>query len=312
MADLSQPGWEKAGREAEFFGVFAPIPTPFEGIGISFSRLAENIARWNQTRLAGLVVLGSNGEFVLLDEDEKVALVARVRELTAPTKKVVAGTGCESTRATVRLTKACARAGADAVLVVTPHYYKGSMTDAALERFYLDVAEASPVPVLLYNMPRSTGLNLAPALVARLAKAHPNIVGVKDSAGDIAQIAETVRLAPPGFSVFAGSASFLLATLALGGVGGTLALANIAPNECCAIYEHWQAGQLEQARELQLRLLPVNQAVTARWGVPGLKSAMDRLGYYGGPPRPPLLPLDEDERIELRDILIAAGLLPPA
>jgi len=289
-------------------GIFAPIPTPFEGDAISFTRLAENVTRWNATRLAGLVVLGSNGEFVLLDEGEKEALVARVRELAEPAKKVVAGTGCESTRATVRLTKAAAGAGADAVLVITPHYYKGAMTEAALERYYKDVAEQSPVPVLLYNMPRSTGLNLTPGLAARLA-AHPNIVGIKDSGGDIAQIAEIVRTVPDGFRVFAGSAGFLLAALAVGAVGGTLALANIAPDQCCDVFDHWRAGRTEEARRLQLRLLPANRAVTARWGVAGLKAAMDMLGYFGGLPRAPLQPLEEPERLELRRILAEARLL---
>jgi 4-hydroxy-2-oxoglutarate aldolase len=292
-------------------GIFAPIPTPFEvGSGeVAYGRLAENIEGLNGTPLAGLVVLGSNGEFVLLDENEKEALIDLTRELAAPDKKVIAGTGCESTRATIHLTRVAARARVDAVLVVTPHYYKGNMTDPALERFYLDVAEASPVPVLLYNMPRNTGLNLTPALVARLAR-HPNIAGVKDSGGDITQIAEFVRVTPPGFRVFAGSAGFLLATLALGGVGGTLATANIAPGECCEIQTLWAEGRVEEARRLQLRLLPVNRAVTTRWGVPGLKAAMDLLGWYGGPPRAPLLPLGDAEKGELRPILREAGLLP--
>jgi 4-hydroxy-2-oxoglutarate aldolase len=295
--------------ETSLGGIFAPIPTPFE-VGsdeIAYGRLAENIERWNQTALAGLVVLGSNGEFILLDESEKEALIDLTRELAAPGKKVIAGTGCESTRATIHLTRAAARAGVDAVLVVNPHYYKTAMSDAALERFYLDVAEASPVPVLLYNMPRNTGLNLSPALVARLSQ-HPNIAGIKDSGGDIVQIAEIIRITPPGFAVFAGSAGFLLPTLALGGAGGTLALANIAPAECCELHNHWLAGRVVEARQLQLRLLPLNRAVTAKWGVAGLKAAMDLLGYYGGPLRAPLLPLGEFDRNELAPLLREADL----
>lgn len=291
-------------------GIFAPIPTPFETDSgeVAYGRLAENVGRWNQTRLAGLVVLGSNGEFVFLDESEKEAMIELVRELAAREKMVIAGTGCESTRATIHLTRAAARLGADAALVITPHYYKSSMTDAVLEKHYLDVAEASPVPVLLYNMPRNTGLNMGPAVVARLA-AHPNIAGIKDSAGDISQIGEFMRVVPPGFAVFAGSASFLLATLALGGAGGTLATANIAADECCAIQELWEAGRIEEARAQQLRFLPVNRAVTARWGIPGLKAAMDLLGWFGGPPRPPLGPLEEPETAQLRAVLAEAGLL---
>lgn len=299
-------------------GIFAPIPTPFEPIGehgggdIAWERLTENVRRWSATALAGLVVLGSNGEFVLLDEDEKLELVAHTRRHAGGAQLVVAGTGCESTRATIRLTVACARAGADLALVVTPHYYKGSMTDAALERFYLEVAEASPVPVLLYNMPRNTGLNLAPALVARLA-AHPNIVGVKDSGGDITQVAEIVHLTDrvrreSRFAVFAGSAGFLLAALAVGAVGGTLALANIAPAECCAVQSLWEAGRLDEARRLQGRLIAPNRAVTGQWGIPGLKAAMDLLGWYGGPPRPPALPLDASQHDGLAEVLRRAGL----
>lgn len=299
-------------------GIFAPIPTPFEpadrpaGGDIAWERLDENVRRWSTTPLAGLVVLGSNGEFVLLDEDEKVELVARTRRHARSDQLVVAGTGCESTRATVRLTEACARAGADLVLVVTPHYYKGSMTEAALERYYLDVAEASPVPVLLYNMPRNTGLNLAPVLVARLA-AHHNIVGVKDSGGDITQVAETIHLVdrverPGTFAVFAGSAGFLLAALAVGAVGGTLALANIAPAECYEVQALWESGRLNEARRLQGRLIAPNRSVTGQWGIPGLKAAMDLLGWYGGPPRPPALPLGDGERESLGRILRLAGL----
>jgi len=295
--------------EPMFRGVFAPIPTPFGEDGeIAYGALRKNLDRWAATRLAGLVVLGSNGEFALLDPDEKEALVGFVREHFPADRPVIAGTGCESTRATIRFTRRAAQLGADAALVLNPYYYKGSMTDAALKRFYLDVAEASPIPVMIYNMPGNTGLNLSSSLVVELAQ-HPNIVGVKDSSGNIVQISEIVAGAPEGFAVFAGSGSFLLPTILMGGVGGTLAVANVLPDECAGIVSMAQEGRLEEARLLQLKILAANAAVTSRWGVAGLKAALDMIGYYGGPPRPPILPLDEAVRAQLRTILIQAGAL---
>ncbi|MDI6824132.1 MAG: dihydrodipicolinate synthase family protein [Bacillota bacterium] len=295
--------------KAKFAGVFAPIPTPFdEGGEITYGALRQNLARWAGTRLAGLVVLGSNGEFALLDPDEKEALVGFVREHFPADRPVIAGTGCESTRATIRFTRRAAQLGADAALVLNPHYYKGSMTDAALKRFFLEVAEASPIPVMVYNMPGNTGLNLSAGLVVELAQ-HPNIVGVKDSSGNIVQISEIVAGAPEGFAVFAGSGSFLLPTILMGGVGGTLAVANVLPNQCADIVSLAGEGRLEEARVLQLGILEANAAVTSRWGIAGLKAALDMIGYYGGPPRLPILPLGEAERSRLRDILRQAGAL---
>ena len=234
--------------------------------------------------------MGSNGEFALLDLDEKMFLIEFVRQHTDASKNIIAGTGCQSTKETIRLTEHAASVGADAALVITPSFYKGSMTEAALERFFLDVAEAAPIPIMLYNMPRNTGLNMSAQLMVKLAQ-HPNIVGVKDSSGNIVQIAEVIAQTPPDFAVFAGSGSFLYPTLALGGVGGTLAVANILPETCVSLYEAVQAGDHQTAKELQQRLLAPNAAVTSRWGIAGLKAALDLLGYKGGVPRRPLLPL---------------------
>jgi 4-hydroxy-2-oxoglutarate aldolase len=287
-------------------GIYAPIPTPFKEEKIHYPALEENLAAWGDSRLAGLVVLGSNGEFVLLEEDEKVELVGFVRRHYP--RPVAAGTGCESTQATIRLTRRCADVGADAALVVNPCYYKGSMTDSALRAFYTDVAEASPVPVILYNMPRNTGINLSASLVKELSS-HPNIIGIKDSSGNISQIAELISGSAPGFSVFAGSGSFLYASLCLGATGGTLAVANVLPTQCDDILALCAQGQHEEARKAQMRILEANAAVTTRWGVAGLKAAMDLLGLYGGNPRKPLLPLAQEARLELRAILQRAGVL---
>jgi 4-hydroxy-2-oxoglutarate aldolase len=290
-------------------GVFPPIPTPFDAQGeIAYGALADNLARWNQYALSGYVVLGSNGEAVYVDEDEKVR-VWEVARRTIPTGKLmIAGSGAHSTRATIALTRKAADAGADAALLVTPHYYAGKMTADALVRHYCAVADGSPIPVMVYNVPGFTQVNMEAAAVARAAQ-HPNIIGIKDTAGNIAQLADTIRLAGAGFQLLAGSASFFFAGLALGAVGGILALANVAPQACIDIYRLYRAGRWDEAAVLQRRMLPVNAAVTARFGIAGLKAALDFLGYYGGPVRAPLLDLGEADRQTLRSILSEGGVL---
>lgn len=293
----------------KLYGIYAPIATPFAGGEIAYDRLEKNLEFWLESDMTGIVVMGSNGEFVLLTPQEKEELMRFVCARAKGKKPVVAGTGAESTAETIRLNEKAAEAGADAVLVVTPNYYKGEMTDQVLARFFTDVADASPLPVILYNMPRNTGINIPAKLTAELAK-HPNIIGVKDSGGNIVQIADTIRNSPADFSVFAGSASFLLTSLVLGATGGTLALANIFPNECARVQKLFEAGKLQEARDLQMNLIDSNNAVTARWGIPGLKAAMEMIGLYGGDPRPPLLPLKEADREELRKVLTKTGFFP--
>lgn len=291
-----------------FNGIYAPIATPFQNGEIDFTSLKFNLNRYSSTGLAGLVVLGSNGEFALMDMDEKMAMIEFVRQNTAPEKRIIAGTGCESTRDTIRLTRYAASVGGDAALVITPHYYKGSMTEPVLEEYFREVADASPIPVMLYNMPGNTGINMSSGLVTRLAR-HENIVGVKDSGGNIVQIAEIIAGTAEDFAVFAGSGSFLYATLALGGVGGTLAVANILPEMCVELYAAVLAGDHAKAKDLQHRLLAPNAAVTSRFGIPGLKQAMDLLGFKGGVPRLPLQPLAEQHLSELKQILLNVGAL---
>lgn len=288
-------------------GIYAPIPTPFvDGDGaIAWDKLEANMAFWNASSLDGIVVMGSNGEFVALNPAEKVEIIARVCASAKGKKNVIAGTGCETTRDTIALCRYAAKSGADAALVLNPNYYKRAMTDKVIASFYRDVAEASPIPVILYNMPGNSGINLSPGLVASLAS-HANIIGVKDSGGNIVQIAEIIRDTPDDFAVFAGSASFLYPTLALGGVGGTLALANIMPEECCALWRLAKENRHAEAAALQKKLIAANNAVTARWGIAGLKAAMELIGQFGGAPRKPLLPLPEGDRAELAAILDAA------
>ncbi len=290
-------------------GIFPPIPTPFEEGGeIALGALVANLERWNQHDLAGYVVLGSNGEAPYVTEEEKVLVWRTARQAIAPGRLMIAGTGCESTRQTISLTNRAAQAGADAALVVTPHYFGPKMTGDSLVRHYEAVADASPIPILIYNVPKFTGVNMDAASIAR-ASQHPNIIGEKDTSGNITQLAETVRLAHPGFQVLAGSAGFVLAGLVVGAVGGILALANIAPERALDIYRLFREGSLAQAAELQRRMIPVNTAVTAAHGIAGLKAALDMLGYYGGPVRSPLLDLTEGERNTLRQLLVKGGIL---
>lgn len=290
-------------------GIFAPIPTPFTaGKGdIHWDEFKKNLAWWSQTPLSGLVVGGSNGEVILLDSLEKEKAFEFVRSHVPADKKVIAGTGCESTRETIRLSKRAADVGADAVLVLNPFFYKGSMNAAVLKNHYFAVAESLDIPVIIYNMPRNTGLNMSTDIIMSLSE-HPNIIGLKDSSGNIVQIAEIINNTKESFNVFAGSANFLLPSLMMGASGGTLALANVMPSECVEIMRLFEEGRLPEARELQLRVLDLNAAVTSRWGVPGLKKALDLMGYYGGHPRLPLLPLSEEHSQPLKEIMEKAGI----
>jgi 4-hydroxy-2-oxoglutarate aldolase len=290
-------------------GVFAPIATPFGADGaIDFGRYAENLAKFDKTGLSGIVALGSNGEFAMLSHQEKLDLVAAVRKGLGPDKAVIAGTGCESLRETIELTKSAADRGADAALVINPCYYKRDLTESTIEKFFAAVADASPIPVMIYNMPGNSGINLSSALVTKLS-AHKNIVGVKDSGGNIVQISEIIAGVPSDFSVFAGSGSYLFATAALGGRGGTLAVANVAPDICAEIYSLCLKKEYDEARKLQLDILQLNACVTSRHGIAGMKAAMDLAGFFGGAPRLPLQPATEAMIADIRTQMEKLGLL---
>ena len=290
-------------------GVFPPIPTPFDGEGeVALPALAENLERWNAYDLAGYVVLGSNGEAVYLTEREKLRVWETARQVIPPDKLMIAGTGCESTRQTIALTRQAAGAGADAALVVTPNYFDTKMTPDGLVRHYEAVADGSPIPVVLYNVPKFTHVDMDAGTIARAAR-HPNVIGVKDSGGNVAKLADVVQLTGPDFQVLAGSAGFFFAGLALGAVGGVLALANVAPQQAIDIQRLFEAGRWDEAAELQRRMIPVNAAVTARFGIAGLKAALDALGYHGGPVRSPLEDITGDDFQALWDVLVEGGLL---
>lgn len=290
-------------------GIFPPITTPFDDSGkILYSELESNLELWNDQSLSGYVVGGSNGEFVSLSVDERVEVVRRVRQMTPNSRLVIAGSGMHATAAAISLTGRLADVGADAALVLTPSYYKSNMTTPALVAYYEQIAGNSSIPILLYNVPRNTGLDLPLEVVETLSD-HENICGIKDSSGDVTKIGAMVGNTREDFQVLAGSAGFLLGALSVGAVGAVSALANIAGPKLVSLIKAFQEGDLKTAKALQIRLIEPNTAVTARFGVPGLKAALDMIGFYGGPARLPLLPLSDTEKAELGDILARANLI---
>jgi 4-hydroxy-2-oxoglutarate aldolase len=271
-----------------FAGVYPPIVTNFrDDDTVDEAGLRANVRRWMASPLTGIVVLGSNGEAVQLDDDEADRVVAVARDEVPKDRAFLVGTGRESTRATIAATARAARAGADAALVRTPSFFKNQMTADVFVRHYTAVADASPIPVLLYNVTMFTGVNLPVDAVAILAE-HPNIAGMKESGSDVAQIADLISRTPDDFTLLAGSATTYFHALCAGCDGGILALASIFPDECVRLQALVRDHQLDEARALQRRLTPIARTIGTAHGVPALKAALDLLGYVGGPPRPPL------------------------
>lgn len=289
------------GRAPDFLkGVFAPVTTPFVDGRPSLDNLQRNIQMYLTSPLDGFVVLGSTGEFPLLRFEEKLEIIAAAVE-AAEERPVLAGTGCPSTAETIELTHAAAERGARAALVIAPYYFRRLMDADALREHYTAVADASPIPVLIYHFPQNTGVELPVDLVLELAD-HPNLVGLKDSSEDLVRFGLVAASAPEGFALMVGSAALLLPALVLGAAGGILAFADVAPWECCEIYRLYREGRWAEAQALQRRVTAVAGRL-ARYGVPGIKALMDLQGYFGGEPRPPLLPLAEDERDAIRGLL---------
>lgn len=289
-----------------FAGVFTPIVTPFRDDRIDERGMRHNVERWMQTPLTGLVVLGSNGEAAQLDDDEADRTIAVVRDSVPGGKTLIAGTGRESTRATIAASARAAQLGVDAVMVRTPSFFKPQMTSDVFVRHYTAVADASPVPVFLYNVTMFTGVNLLPDAVERLSS-HPNIVGIKESGSDVAQLKEFVARTPKDFVVFGGSATTYFDALRAGASGGVLALAALVPDTVVKMRELVRAERMDEARELQQRITPLARLVGTGHGVPGLKAALDLTGFVGGAPRPPLLPAPDSVidaiRLELKVLL---------
>ncbi len=270
--------------------VFPPMVTPFADGGVDAAAIGTNVRRWMAAGLGGVVALGTNGEAALLDEDEADLVLETVRAAVPPGRLLIAGTGRESTRATIAATRRAAARGADFVLVRTPSFFRTQMTAAVLEAHFRSVADASPVPLLLYNFPGQTGVNFSPDTVAALA-AHPNIAGMKETGTDAAQIAAFVdATAGAAFSVLVGAAPGMYPALCVGATGAIVAVACVMPELSVEMYTAAREGRHDRARALQQRLTPLGRMVTTSYGVPGLKAALDIAGYRGGAPRPPLTP----------------------
>lgn len=287
-------------------GLYTPIVTPFRNDVVDDAALRRNVERYVQTRLTGIVVLGSNGEAVMLDDSEAERVVAAARSAMPATRPLIAGTGAESTRATIVACQRAARAGADAVLVRTPSFFKNLMNADVYVRHYTAVAEASPVPVLLYNVSMYTGVTLPPDAVGLLAE-HPNIVGMKESGSDAALLADYISRSSADFFVLAGSGVTCFSGLVAGAEGAVIALAGVVPDLCADLLDYVRTGRIEQARALQRRLTPLARTIGGQHGVPALKAALDLMGYDGGLPRAPLGPAPHSVVEGLRRTLTDLG-----
>lgn len=284
-------------------GVIAPIPTPFDDRDqVDTRRLSAALTRWISRPLSGFVVLGSNGEAVMMDDFESDRVVVAARDVVPRDRLLIVGTGRESTQAAIKASKRAAEHGADYVLVRTPGFFKNQMTTEAFIRHYTAVADASPVPVLLYNFTALTGVNLLPAAVHTLAN-HPNIAGMKESGGDVAQIAELVCETPDDFAVLAGTTATFYAALCVGASGGILALACAVPDACVRLFTLKLEGRHDEALALQRQLVPLARLLGPTYGVPGLKAALNLLGYDVNLPRPPLTPVPASALPALRQAL---------
>ena len=289
----------------KFRGVLLPITTPFSSKLVDHAAVRSNIDRWLTSGIKGFVVLGSTGERVHLDEREYLEVIETARAVVPQSMAFIVGAGQQSVVGTINEIKGAAERGADGVLVITPHYYRAAITQDTLVSYYTAVADASPVPVLLYSMPALTGIKIEPETIAQLSK-HENIIGVKDSSNDVAGFSAAVKLGPPDFAVLTGNGTIFLEALRAGATGAILAVGCVVPEICVAIFESFNNGDEERASAMQAKLTPLAGAVTTRFGIGGLKAALDLAGYKGGDVRAPLCAPDESARAEIARVLADA------
>ena len=288
-------------------GILLPTITPFTASeDLDTEGLANNLQRWNSTGVVGYVVLGSTGERANLDESEYLQVIEAARGAVPENLTFIAGAGQQSTRGTIKEIQSAAKAGAEAVLVITPSFYKSAITQDALVRHYLAVADASPVPVILYSMPDLTGIKIEAETAARLSL-HQNIIGMKDSSNDIAKFNETVRMVPEDFALMIGNGTVFYDALQAGARGGILAVGCVVPKLCLEIYYAVKSGDINRARLLQETLTPLARAVTKTYGIGGLKTAMQMAGFVGGSVRAPLQRPNEAAVAEIAQMLKQAN-----
>lgn len=287
-------------------GILLPVVTPFDDrMKLDRGALAQNLGLWKDRGITGYVIGGSTGERVHLDESEYLQLIDASRAATSGDLAFIVGAGQQSTIGTINEIKKVAEAGADAVLVITPYYYRAAMTQETLINYYRAVADAAPIPVLLYSMPAFTGIKLEPETIASLSE-HANIIGVKDSSNDVAGFSKTVSLRPEDFAVLTGNGTVLLDALKAAGTGAILAVGCVVPELCVEIFRAFKTGELEHAERLQSKLSPLAEAVTTRFGIGGLKAALDLNGYRGGFVRAPLKAPEAAAREEIARLINAA------
>ncbi|HBR29254.1 MAG TPA: dihydrodipicolinate synthase family protein [Firmicutes bacterium] len=289
-------------------GVFTPMVTPFKNDEILYEGIVNNVKKMNQTGLRGYFVLGTNGEFKSLSVEERLKVLKTVIDSAAPDKIIMAGTAAESTKETIDITKEAAKIGAKMVSLLVPSFFRKYMDDDALTDYVIKVADASPVPVLLYNNPAVAADILISAEVVKRVAEHPNVVGMKDSSkGNYQNYLEAAE--DQEFHLLAGSAGFFLDLLEAGGIGGVLSLANVFPDACVQLYQAFVAGDLEKAKQLNTRLVDLNKKVSGYGGVAAVKSAMDLAGYSGGDPRHPLRPLTAEKKAILASNIKELGFI---
>lgn len=298
---------EKMIHRERLSGVFAPLTTPFDVQGnLLLEKLALNVEKLNRSRLRGYLVLGTNGEFRSLSTPEQMEVLKTVVKTASPEKVIMAGTGAESTPVSIELCHQAAEIGAHYGSLITPFFFAKKMSDRALIDYFIQVAERSPIPVLLYNNPGVTNITMSTTVVKE-GSSHPKIVGMKDSSPG--NLSAYILSAKPGFYLLAGSANFFFTGLLMGAVGGVLSLADVFPEPCCQLYDLGAARKFEEGREHQFQIMKLNQMVSGKFGVAGVKVAMDFAGFYGGPPRSPLPSLTAEEKKKLREDLVASGFL---
>lgn len=298
------------GTKLRLKGIIPALTTPFEAHGaVALGRMRENVGAYNRTGLSGYLAVGSTGESVLLDRAEFERVLSVVREAAAPGRILIAGTGVESTAETISRTEVAAKLGYDYALVCPPCYFKPAMTSHVLVEHYRRVADASRIPVLLYSVPQYTGVAIEVDVAARLSE-HPNVAGMKDSSGNVDRVGAILASVPDSFELVTGASSTVYPSMTVGAKGGILALADFLPELCVALYDAIVAGDALKSLEIQRRLIPPTQRIVGTMGIAGVKYAMDRRGYYGGPVRGPLLPLNEAHKKEVETLM--AALAPSA
>lgn len=293
-----------------FTGILVPVTTPFDPVTGEVAPIdfRENLRRWVQAPVDGIVLFGTNGEGKLLDLEEKIRLIGYARDIVPAELPLIVGAGAESTRATIAEVRRFAEEGADAALVSPPPYFAPLLTAGAVRDHFMAIADVSPIPILVYHIPKYTHITMEPGLIREFSR-HENIVGLKDSSGDLKRFADYTMVCPADFRLLIGNGALLYSALELGAAGGIVALGLLAPHECGRLYRHFRAGEAEAAGAIQTRLAPVHRGIVGRFGPPGVKAALDRLGFVGGKPRPPLTPLGPKDQRQVARLLQEAALI---